>query len=272
MPRNLCSILILFALGSRAFCTTLIFRLYDSRILVAADTRAETATGNVIGGVAQLNSDTNDRMCKILLLNHIGFAVTGAIDYRKAKDALDSLENWNALDDAKTASNAHPDNLKVIAEDWARHSVMHYQAFYDVAPQRVAKIAESSSHVFEVGLFFGWQNDAAQLIVEIIQFDPNQSIQVSSSEKTMVITENELSTNNHTQELVEGTSPMAKGSALMWAERSKKLDSDKLAWKHLQFLIEETSTMDKSVSRESDILEIPVKGEPDWIVTSGCRR
>lgn len=270
MLSKFCCAVFLFVFGAQAHCTTIIFRRDGSNILVAADTRGSVATGYVIAGVPHFRYDINDRNCKIVPLPGTVFAVTGAIDYHKGP--VDALDNWDALDDAKAASKKYGYNLNMLADDWALRSVYHYRAFYKVDPQRVADIAKGHSHILELGQFFYWKYGIPKVLVKIIEFDPDQPSPVFSEERVVMITDQELSTNNYTQELIERKTPLAQKASTEWVEHSKKLPPGKLAWKHLQFLIEATSKMDKSVSPESDILRIPERGTPSWISTSGCRQ
>jgi len=260
----------LLVFGSQADCTTIIFRRDGSNILVAADTRGSLATGDVIAGVARFRYDVSDRTCKIVPLKTAVFAVTGAIDYRKGR--LDTLDDWNALDDAMVASKNDGNNLNLVANDWALRSVTHYQAFLKADPQRVADIVKDHSHILELGQFFYWQDGTPKVLVKIIEFDPGQASPVFSEERVVTITDKELSTNNNTQELIDGKTFAAKKVSAEWAKYARKLAPVKLPSKHLQFLIEATSKIDKSVSPESDILQIPEKGTPNWISTSGCKR
>jgi len=85
-----------------------------------------------------------------------------------------------------------------------------------------------------------------------------------------MITDREFSTNNNTQELIDGKTPAAQKASAEWVKYARKLTPAKRAWKHLQFLIEETSKIDKTVSPESNILKIPERGTSKWILTSGC--
>jgi hypothetical protein len=260
----------LLVFGSQAHCTTIIFRRDGSDILVAADTRGSLATGDVIAGLAQFQNDVNDRTCKIVPLTNAAFAVTGAIDYHRGK--LDDLDDWNSFDDAKVAAKKYGDNLNMVAADWALHSVSHYQAFYIADPQRVADIVKGHSHILELGQFFYWQDGTPKVLVKIIEFDPDQPSPIFSEERVVTITDKELSTNDKTQELIDGKTAAARKVSAEWAKYASKLAPGKSARKHLQFLIEATSKMDKSVSSESDILKIPEKGTPNWISTSGCKK
>ncbi|HEY5214998.1 MAG TPA: hypothetical protein VIJ38_18465, partial [Acidobacteriaceae bacterium] len=153
---------------SQAKCTTIVFRRDGSNILVAADTRASLATRNVEKGVAGYRYDVTDRTCKIIPLTNVVFAVTGDIDYHKG--SLGDLDNWSALDDAKVASKTYGDNLKMVADDWALHSVSHYQAFYKIDPQRLADLVKGHSHILELGQFFYWQDGVPKVLVKIIEF------------------------------------------------------------------------------------------------------
>jgi hypothetical protein len=265
--------LTLFAIGVQANCTTIIFRRDHSRILIATDTRGDTATGHVIGGVGPFSHEINDSKCKIVILGRTGFSVTGAIDYSKDQVHGDILDNWDALDDAKASFALYGDSAKLVGEEWARRSVDHYSTFYRVAPDRVAAIADSNSHVLEIGLFFSWVGDKPQLIIEVIGFNPPpQLVPVFSSEDIREVDETELATDGNTNELIEGQSERAEASFGRWESEKRKFTSQDLVWRHLQFLIKETSKIDSTVSPESDILEVPLRGKPNWIVAPACQK
>jgi hypothetical protein len=182
------------------------------------------------------------------------------------------LDDWNAFDDARETSKTDGGNVNVVADDWALHSVAHYQAFYKADPKRVADIVKGHSHILELGQFFYWQDGVPKVLVKIIELDPNQPSPVFSEERVVTITDRELSTNEHTQELIDAKTAAAKKATVEWKKYARKLSPEKRAWNHLQFLIQETSKVDDTVSSESDILKIPEKGAPNWISTSGCKK
>jgi hypothetical protein len=263
MHNRLFSAVLLLVFVSQAHSTTIIFRRDGSNILVAADTRASLTTGD-----ARFGYDVTDRTCKIIPLPNVVFAITGDIDYHKG--SVGDLDNWSALDDAKVASKTYGDKSKMVADDWALRSISHYQAFYKIAPQRVADLAKDHSHILELGQFFYWKDGIPQVLVKIIEFNPDQPSPVFSEERVVTITDRELSTNNNTQELIDGKTPIAQKAFVEWEKYAKKLTPGRRVWKHLQFLIEETSKIDKTVSPESNILRIPDRGASKWILTSGC--
>jgi hypothetical protein len=267
--RFFCAV-VLFALVQQAHCTSIIFRRDGSSILVAADTRATLSTGNIVGGVGRFRYNVTDSTCKIIPLTNVVFAITGDVDYHKG--GLGDLDNWSAVDDAKVASKTHGDDLKMVADDWALRSVSHYQAFYQTDPQRVADLVKDHSHILELGQFFYWKDGIPQVLVKIIEFNPDQASPVFSEERVVTITDRELSTNNDTQELIDDKTPTAQKVSVEWAKYAEKLTPGRRVWKHLQFLIKETSKIDKSVSPESNIVRLPTIGTPKWILASGCER
>jgi hypothetical protein len=211
-----------------------------------------------------------DHYDKILILGSFAFAATGSVDYRRDMTTIDPANGWNLFDDANTAFTLHGNDVTQVADEWASRAVAHYSELYRVHPERVAAAAKANN-VLVFGLFFIWKDGTPQIITRGIIFAPLQLVPVTSGSGVIPIEEKEISTDSVTMDLIDGKTEGAKAAAGRWEAAKKNLKPQEstepeLAWRHLQFLIQETSSLDSGVSPESDILEIPVDGKPKWIV------
>lgn len=246
--------------------TTIVVKFEKTRVLIAADTRADTSGPHL----AEAKHQIADDRCKVLSLGRTGASMIGLVDYHQAEPS-DTIADWNAMSDAKLAYSAIGDDTQKIATEWAQRSVLHYQEFYREVPSRVSALASGNAqHVLDAAIFVSWKNQAPLFIVEVVTLDATRLLPISSAELTPPITDAERSLNSFTQELIDGETDRAKDVAKRWDMETKKFPPSELAWRHLEFLIEETSKIDPTVSPSSDILEIPIDGKPSWITKSAC--
>lgn len=77
--------------------------------------------------------------------------------------------------------------------------------------------------------------------------------------------------NSVTTELIEDKTPRAKAAAQHWKRESSKYAPSEIPWRHLQFLVEQTSIFDHTVSPNADILEISKSGKVTWLVKNACQ-
>ncbi len=255
--------LFLGLIAPTAHSTTVVAKLESHRIVLAADTRGETK----LPAGQSANPDYHDDYCKIAVLGNVGFATTGTADYHKS-DLRDSIADWSALEDARTSSALHKNNLVEMAEDWGSRALTHYQSFYSINPSRVQSLT-NSNNILILGLFAGWDKGLPILISVSIKIEPSVLPHVVSDKTVLPQRDLPYATNAYTDQLIEGDPKQTVAIAEKWNQASKKFPKSELDWRWFEFLIQATSDQDQTVGKDADVLEIMPSGS-HWLHTSGC--
>ncbi|HEY6489575.1 MAG: hypothetical protein WCC26_00295 [Terracidiphilus sp.] len=261
----LAALLLFCALPLRA--TTLVVRLENGRILLAADTRQERL--NPIQQTMR-QSGAGDARCKVRAFGSMGFAMTGIVEY-DGHGLTATLPDWNAYDDAAAAWKSAGANLHDLAADWAKRSATHFTRLYEADPERVKQLAGTNpDRLLQVAFFAGWDKAAPVFVVEILSYEPDSSpvIQVKAFDRP--INDAPFSTNAVTQELIDGTTDRAQQATAEWDDLSENIAGNELAWKHVAFYIQKTAVYDPTVSPVVDVLSIPAGKPPEWLERGAC--
>jgi hypothetical protein len=244
--------IVLFLVGSQSWGTTIVFRRDHNRILVAADKRIQ----HVLPSGEQVVTDDKD---KLLVLGRVVFAARGVAGY----DGDGISSGWDNFHDAQNAFALYGSDTTQVADRWASKAIAHYSEWYAMRPDIVTKIAVDASGVLVTGVFFAWKNGIPEAVIRYIKFDSKAADHVFSTSEVKILDETESSLNGVTQNLIEHSYELMKKR---WDAEKRTIKGKQLAWRHLRFLVEETSRIDNGVSHESDVLEIPLKGKPKWIM------
>jgi hypothetical protein len=250
------------ALGA-AFGTSVVVHVNEKHITIAADDLATRMFTSNSGPYAA---------CKIVPLGQAAFAVAGNIDYRRV-DSTDSLSDWDARADARTAFLHHVGDLHAAAAEWASRAASHYAAFWSAQPGRVRELAAANrQHVLVLGTFAGWdRRTEAVVIFEWVYLEPAASPAVKI--RTFVLPSRTLpyTTNATTQDLIEGNSVRSTQTFSDWQLASGNFPSPERGWRWLEYLIQTTSDYDHTVGREVNILDLTPHERANWLQNYSCR-
>lgn len=237
----------------------MLVKLERHRILVAADTR---------GGRSSLGQEGyTDDWCKIHSLGHTVFAIAGMVGHSHVQSGRQLLD-WDALLDAKTAYRTSGDNTDALANQWGKLSAAHIAAYARSNPNDASReFAGLSGSIVYGGFFLNWVFGSPILKVDYVSVEGGG---ILSRETTLLRVAFEQSTNSVTQELVKGETQRAKKAAHLWKLSSHAYPPTEISWRHMQFLIEETSRFDHTVSPTSDIMEILDSGKVSWLMNTAC--
>ena len=261
------SVLILLVAASSLFATTLVVKLDNGRILLAADTRQERLNP---GSVAVVHLPGDDERCKIRSLGGIGFAVTGLVEYQ-GRGASETLPDWNANADAVDAFGKAGDNIREVAADWAKRSAAHFNSLYQINSGWLKQLADTNpQNLLQVAFFTGWDKDAPLFLIEIISFDPSSTPVIHVNEQSRIVGDAPFSTNAITQELIDSKTDRAQHVADTWDTIAEGISTQDLGWRHVEFYINQTAPFDPDVSTGVDVLAIPARKPTFWLKRSAC--
>jgi hypothetical protein len=260
-------IALLLANATRVFGTTLVVKLENDQILLAADTRQARFNP---GPAGMLQTPGGDERCKVRALGQIGFAVTGFMEYQ-SNNSSDSQQDWSAYTDATEAFGKAGDNLRSVAAEWGHRAASHFTVLYEANPGRVNLLASGNpENLLEVAFFAGWDKRSPLLLMELISFDSNTSPVIQVREREQPVQVAAYSSNAITQELIDGQSDRAQSVAGDWDAVAEGIPTNELAWRHVEFYIKKTAALDPGVSSVVDVLSIPAGKPAAWIQKGAC--
>ncbi|MFY9560305.1 MAG: hypothetical protein WAQ52_08745 [Terriglobales bacterium] len=251
-------------LPSRGRGTTIIAKVTNQRIILAADTRQ----GFIIGESVRPNpKDNKEDGCKIIVLKSVGFGALGHPDYHPT-DIRDTIEEWNAYDDARQTYDLHPRDIRAMAEEWGKLAAKHYASFYSWKKDKVIAIARDNKlNLLLRGVFAGWNTKGqAELIFMDITLDGTY---IAHKANFMPARTRPYSANDITKLLIESSENEAKGARKKWTVRSKTFPLKERDWRELEFLVQTTSDYDPEVGKEVDVLELTRAGA-SWLQNKTC--
>jgi hypothetical protein len=261
----ICSCVILFflAVGS-AYATSVVVHVDDKHITIAADDLATRMFTSNSGPYAA---------CKIVPLGQAAFAVAGNIDYKK-NDPSDTLEDWDARADARTAFLHHVGDLRATAAEWATRAAVHYSLFLLAQPARVRELAAANrQHVLVLETFAGWdRRNEAVVMFEWIYLDLSSTSAIKSRSFVLPARTLPYTTNATTQDLIEGNSVRSTQVLTDWQLASETFPSPERGWRWLEFLIQSTSDYDHTVGREVNVLDLTPHENANWLQNCSCRK
>ncbi len=243
--------------------TSVIVHVNDRHITIAADDLATRMFASNAGPYAA---------CKIVPLGRAAFAVAGNIDYKR-KDASDSMGDWDARADARTAFLHHIGDLGATAAEWASRAAAHYSVFLGAQPARVHELAAANRrHVLVLGTFAGWErNNEAVVIFEWVYLDVSAGPAIKTRRFVLPSRTLPYTTNATTQDLIEGNSVRSTQVLTDWQLASETFPSPERRWRWLEFLIQTTSDYDHSVGREVNVLDLTPHENANWLQNHSCR-
>jgi hypothetical protein len=246
-----------------AFATSVVVHVDEKHITIAADDLATRMFTSDAGPYAA---------CKIVPLGQAAFAVAGNIDYRK-NDPADTLSDWDARADARTAFLHHIGDLGASAAEWANRAASHYSSFLSVQPARVRELAAANrQHVLVLGTFAGWdrQNEAI-VIFKWVYLDLSSTPAIKIRSFVLPSRTLPYTTNATTQDLIEGNSVRSTQLLTNWELASETFPSPERGWRWLEFLIQSTSDYDHTVGREVNVLDLTPHERANWLQNYSCR-
>jgi hypothetical protein len=232
-------------------------KLEKRRILVAADNREGLAVGT--------SSNLSDSQCKIRSFDGTVVAFSGVVSYWDSSSKL----GWNAFSDAQEAYQSHGESAPGFARTWIKLLDGHVGAFARSDPNFIHDLGLSPGDIVCGGYFLRWVFGSPVVLLEWVIPEANL-IRVNEYGKLPEMGTEE-STNKTTQELIEGQTPRAKAVALKWKSLSQRYPKSEVSWRHLEFLIRETSKLDPTVSPTSDVVEITSSNKLIWRSKIVCR-
>jgi hypothetical protein len=236
-----------------AHATSIIFKIDANKILIAADTRSGAVNG----------------ICKIRKFGHTLGAFSGNAAHYHGPTAFKMSRDWDVLADAEDAFNRVGDDPSELGDKWAEISAHHIASYADqVGPNSaIRELTSPPDNLACEGVFFSWVSSDPRFVFEGLTMTATGVKKIKSEDLPRGI---ERSLNNTSQELIDGRSERAKDAIRRWTSDSSKFPKNELAWRHLQFIIQETSRYDKTVSPQSEILELLPSGKAIWLSHSAC--
>src|ERR1017187_9923269 len=240
-----------------AQATSIVIKLNEQRILIAADTLGIDAAGVV-----------HEDQCKIMSFGKAAFAAASISSF---SSTMASGPNWDAKSEAQSAYAAHSDDIEAAADDWRSRAERYFRGL--VISERVrarSLVHDDPDHVLVVGAFAGWDSHgAAELIIEAVRFEEPDLANVQHLVQALRPRDLPYTTNIVTQELIEGKSARADAVRAEWHRKSKKLGTADQDLRWMEFLIAKTSEWAK-VGKKVDILEINRDGRSVWLQDVTC--
>lgn len=248
---------------SAAFATSVVVHVDDKHITIAADDLATRMFTSNSGPYAA---------CKIVPLGQAAFAVAGNIDYKR-NDLADTLADWDARADARTAFLHNIGNLRATAGEWASRAAFHYSLFLSAQPARVRALAAANrEHVLVLGTFAGWdRRNEAVVMFEWIYLDLSGAPAIKTRSFVLPARTLPYTTNATTQDLIEGNSVRSTHLLTNWQLASENFPSPERGWRWLEFLIQTTSDYDRTVGREVNVLDLTPHENANWLQNYSCR-
>lgn len=257
---------ILLLTASSLSATTLVVKLDNGRIILAADTRQERLNPGV---ATVVRSAGDDSRCKVRSLGGIGFAVTGLVEYRGGNSS--ALPDWTANRDASEAFDKVGDKVRAVAADWAQRAASHFSLLYGTNPAWLKQLASTNPEgLLQVAFFAGWDKDSPLFLMEVISFDPASIPVIRVREQSQLVGNSAFSTNAITQELIDGETDRAASAADQWDAVAQNVATQDLGWRHIEFYIERTASFDPDVSPIVDILAIRAGKPAMWLLKGAC--
>jgi hypothetical protein len=256
-----CAFLLLLLNGS-ADATSIVVQVDPDRILLAADTRGTKLN---IG-----SQSVHETECKIVPLGNVAFALTGNEDYARNR-ADDPVVSWDSRSDAREAYAEHRGDLIATVDDWATRAKRHYSSFYFYSPTRVTQLAQANNqNVLLVGLFSGFQGGKAMLVMRIVYLDEHSLPPILDRQLVLPARKSPYSSNEITQDLIEGHSEKTKAANAAWLKKSRSVPLPSRAFRRVEFLVQFTANYDETVGTRVNVLEIFQRKNPRWLQNFTC--
>ena len=242
--------------------TTIIFKVDATAIYVVADNRA----GLSIDGKP---SQVSDRSCKIISLGQTTVAVAGEVSRFQNLSVRPELAQ-DAFSDVRTAFAAvGDDDLDRLAEKWSGLSAKHTSEYYNSHPDLwIRDLEPVSEKNLATGVFLGWRQHQPEVKLTDVRWQ-NHEFEAVNLVFSHPLEEHSL--NPLTQELIDGNTSRAKDTARRWQTISRQYSPTEQVWRHMMFLVSETSKIDPTVSPSSDVRRVMKSGKMDWLHNSVCK-
>ena len=254
---------IVLCMVGTAFATSVVVHVDAKHITIAADDLATRMFATNSGPYAA---------CKIVPLGQAAFAVAGNIDYKRTHPG-DTLADWDARSDARTAFVHHIGDLRATASEWANRAASHYSVFLSAQPARVRELAAANrQRVLVLGTFAGWDQDRqATVMFEWVYLDSSATPAIKTRSFVLPSRSLPYTTNATTQDLIEGNSVRSTHVLADWQLASETFPSPERGWRWLEFLIQMTSDYDRTVGREVNVLDLTPHENANWLQNYSCR-
>ncbi|MGA2723492.1 MAG: hypothetical protein ABSG79_13910 [Bryobacteraceae bacterium] len=241
-----------------AQATSIVIKLSDQRILIAADTLGIDSAGIV-----------HQDQCKILLSGKAAFS---AVSISSFSPTATSGSNWDAKSEAQSAFAVHKDDIEAAGNEWRSRAERYFGSLAGPDRLRAWSLVDGDpDHVLVAGVFAGWDaHGAAELIYELVRFEEPGLANVQHRREVLRSRQLPYTTNVVTQELIEGNSTRAEAARLEWQKKSREFSAAVQVWRRLEFLIVKTSEWTK-VGKRVDILELNRDGPSMWLQNLTCQ-
>jgi hypothetical protein len=254
---------LLAMLGASAqagYGTTVIVKLENGRVLVAADERVQLRS-------TEAHQVTNeDKSCKIHQIGASTFSEIGNAEYYQMKNGV-KVTHWNAQVDLREAFQGVGDDVPTLAHAWGVTTRNHIANRLGMDGIRPGDIAQGPRGLVAGGVFVGWRGRLPVVKVSRLFVAGNELVE---REDDLRIDLSMGSNNLHTEELTDGKTERAVAAAKRWKVESLRYPESERSWRYLGFLVRETSKIDETVSPKSDIIELLPTGQLVWLQRSAC--
>jgi hypothetical protein len=178
--------------------------------------------------------------------------------------------DWDAMQVAQAAYESSGGETLQFAKDWGNRMAAHIASYSNRYPAGCIRefLSNAPDQAVDGGYFLRWEFGSPVLQGDWIAIKNHQIMAYSVGVPHIPAKQ---STNRVTTELIEGKTLRAKAAAQRWNVLKSQYPASELSWRRLQFLVEETSSLDPGVSRAADILEISGSGKVTWLVRNACR-
>ena len=242
---------------SHAHATSVVVKLNEQKILIAADTLGIDSAGVV-----------HEDQCKIVAFGKAAFAAASISSF---STTLPSIPAWDSKVAARSAYAASNGDVEAAANDWQARAEGYFGSLSALDRQRARSLVSSDpEHVLAVGVLVGWDSHGvAELIFQLVRFEEPGLRQVQNRRYTHRPRDLPYTTSVITQELIEKNSARGEAVRAEWRLQSKNIPVSDRDWRSLEFFIVRTSKWD-NVSKGVNVLELGQDGHSRWLQNLTC--
>jgi hypothetical protein len=246
-----------------AHATSIVALVQPDRILLAADSRS---------GSDGPSEGTDDKFCKIVVMNDGAFALNG-ISSTSHKD--DNSIAWEGFALGKEMYAKHHQDILGAANEWADRTVTFWTPFFSHQVEDGERILRDSGVDivdYDVAGFFR-NPDRPRVVIGSVQIDrmvgpprkPQKVVHIFGPQTEP------YSSNPITMELIAGQTERAKTTLTAWLQKLNTIKESDRNMRTLEYLIQQTANYDHHVNRTVNILEIEANKKPHWLQNITCK-
>jgi hypothetical protein len=224
-------------------------------------------------------------VCKLTALGgEFIFAESGYTGYTH-RLLSDPIPEWEGTSEALRAYDLVSNHdLYSVAQNWMVNVSGYFKQLYSADPSKITLAASQQGGLLVKG-FFGGKSGDGSLAVYIVtigvagSMSPTLTLMPPSlllatpitNEISKIEPRKPFSSDNITQELLDGQTERAKKSAEKWQKEVRKIPKSKRNVRWLEFLIQETGTFNSSVGGAANVLSVSANKSVVWICNQTCK-